>query len=68
MFTDNLSRYGYMYLMKYKSELLERLKKFINEVKKNKNRKSIKIFQSDQGEEYLSQEFWDHLKENMIHS
>jgi hypothetical protein len=57
MFTDNLSRYGYMYLMKYKSELLERLKKFINEVKKNKNRKSIKIFQSDQGEEYLSQEF-----------
>jgi hypothetical protein len=32
-FTDNLSRYGYMYLMKYKSKLLERLKKFINEVK-----------------------------------
>ena len=27
-FTDDLSRYGYIYLMKYKSEIVERFKEF----------------------------------------
>jgi hypothetical protein len=30
--TDDLSRYGYMYLMKHKSKTFEKFKKFQNEV------------------------------------
>jgi flavin-dependent dehydrogenase len=33
-FTNNYSRYGYVYLMKYKSESFERFKEFRNEVEK----------------------------------
>ena len=33
-FVDDLSRYGYVYLMKHKSESFEIFKKFRNEVKK----------------------------------
>ena len=33
-FTDDLSRYGYVYLMKYKSEVFEKFKKFRHEVEK----------------------------------
>ena len=33
-FTDNLSRYGYVYLMKYKSESFKIFKRFDNEVEK----------------------------------
>ena len=31
-FTDDLSRYGYIYLMKHKSEIVERFKEFQSEV------------------------------------
>ena len=31
-FTDDLSRYGYVYLMKHKSETFEKFKEFKNEV------------------------------------
>ena len=31
-FTDNLSRYGYIYLMKHKSEIFEKFKEFQSEV------------------------------------
>ena len=34
-FTDNLSRYGYIYLMKHKSEIVERFKEFQSEVEKS---------------------------------
>ena len=34
IFTDNLSRYGYVYLMKNKSNLLEMFKRYRNEVEK----------------------------------
>ena len=34
-FTDDLSRYGYIYLMKHKSEMIERFKEFQSEVKKS---------------------------------
>ena len=33
-FIDDLSRYGYMYLMKHKFEAFERFKKLITKVKK----------------------------------
>src|SRR6266540_696827 len=60
-FTDNLSRYGYVYLMRQKSESFEKFKEFQNEVQ-NHLGKTIKFLRSDRGGEYLSQEFGDHLK------
>ena len=61
-FTDDFSRYGYVYLMKHKSESFEKFKEFKNEVQ-NQLGKSIKTLRSDRGGEYLSQEFDDYLKE-----
>ena len=61
-FTNDFSRYGYIYLIKHKSEALEKFKEFKNEVE-NQTDKKIKTLQSDRGGEYLSQEFIDYLKE-----
>src|SRR5215216_1578030 len=61
-FTDDLSRYGYIYLMKHKSETFEKLKEFQSEVENHRNKK-IKILRSDRGGEYLSYEFGLHLKQ-----
>ena len=61
MFTDDFSRFGYVYLLKHKSEAFETFKVFQNEVE-NQLGKKIKAIQSDRGDEYLSQEFDDHLK------
>jgi hypothetical protein len=38
-FTDDLSRYGYIYLMKHKSETFEKFKEFRSEVENHHNRK-----------------------------
>src|SRR3954462_7073336 len=59
-FTDDLSRYGYIYLMKHKSETFERFKEFHSEVE-NQLGKKIKHLRSDRGGEYLSHEFGNHL-------
>ena len=61
-FTDDFSRYGYIYLMKHKYETFEMFKIFKNEVQ-NQLGKSIKTLRSDRGGEYLSQEFTDYLRE-----
>ena len=66
-FIDDFSRYGYVYLIKYKSEALEKFKEFRNEVEKQLG-KSIKMLRSDRGGEYLNQEFQSYLKENGIRS
>jgi hypothetical protein len=60
-FSDDLSRYGYIYLMKHKSETFEKFMEFQNEVKNQLDRK-IKHLHSDRGGEYLSFEFEMHLK------
>src|SRR5664279_2048824 len=60
-FTDDLSRYGYVYLMKNKSETFENFKEFQSEVENHRNKK-IKFLRSDRGGEYLSYEFVMHLK------
>src|SRR5215216_802985 len=60
-FTDDLSRYGYIYLMKHKSETFEKFKEFQSEVENHCNKK-IKILRSDSGGEYLIYEFDLHLK------
>ena len=60
-FTDDLSRYGYIYLMKHESETFEKFKEFQSEVEDHRNKK-IKFPRSDGGGEYLSYEFGMHLK------
>ena len=39
IFTDDLSRYRYIYLMKHKSETFEKFKRFQSEVKNHHNNK-----------------------------
>jgi hypothetical protein len=55
-FTDDLSRYGYIYLMKHKSKTFEKFMEFQNEVK-NQLDKKIKHLRFDRGGEYLSFNF-----------
>ena len=64
-FTDDLSRYGYIYLMKHKSETFEKFKEFQSEVENQLNKK-IKHLRSDRGGVYLSFEFGTHLKACVI--
>ena len=52
-FTDDLSRYGYVYLMRHKPETFEKFREFQNEVQ-NQLSKSIKAIRSDGGGEYMS--------------
>ncbi|KAK8708616.1 hypothetical protein V6N13_059654 [Hibiscus sabdariffa] len=61
-FTDDSSRCGYIYLMRHKSEALERFKEFENEVQ-NQHGKSIIARRSDRGGEYLCQDFDELQKE-----
>ena len=61
-FTHDLSRYGYIYLMKHMSETFEKFKEFQSEVENHRDKK-IKFLQSDRGDEYLSYEFGLHLKQ-----
>ncbi|KAL0463213.1 UNVERIFIED_CONTAM: hypothetical protein Slati_0208900 [Sesamum latifolium] len=64
-FTNDHSRYGYVCLMRYKSEAFGRFKEYRLEVENETNRK-IKALRSDRGGEYLSGEFIGYLKENGI--
>ena len=61
-FTDDLSRYGYIYLMKHKSETLEKFKDFQSEVENHRNKK-INFPRSDRRGKYLSYEFGLQLKQ-----
>ena len=61
-FTDDFSRFGYVYLMRHKFEAFEKFKEFQNEVQ-NQLGKTIKALRSNRGGQYLSQEFGDHLKQ-----
>ncbi|GJT92712.1 putative retrotransposon protein [Tanacetum coccineum] len=64
-FTDDYSRYGYVYLLKHQHEVFETFKVFQKEVE-NQLWKTIKSLRSDRGGEYMSQEFLDHLKDHGI--
>ncbi|KAI3751758.1 hypothetical protein L2E82_22849 [Cichorium intybus] len=61
-FTDDFSRYGYVYLITNKSDTFEKFKEFKNQAENQLGRK-IKMLRSDRGGEYLSIEFLDYLKE-----
>ncbi|GJX60580.1 retrotransposon protein, putative, ty1-copia subclass [Tanacetum coccineum] len=60
-FTDDFSRYGFVYLMKHKHEVFETFNVFQNEVE-NQLGKKIKAIRSDRGGEYPSHEFVNHMK------
>ena len=64
-FTDDYSRYGYVYLMRRKSESFEKFKEFMVEVERKLD-KHIKALRSDWGGEYLSSEFKDYLTQKGI--
>nr|GEZ28358.1 putative retrotransposon protein [Tanacetum cinerariifolium] len=64
-FTDDFSRYGYVYLLKHKHEVFEEFKVFKSEVELQLGKK-IKALHSDRGSDYLSQEFKDYLSKNGI--
>nr|GEW31932.1 hypothetical protein [Tanacetum cinerariifolium] len=53
-FTDDFSRYGYVYLLKHKHEVFEIFKVFQKEVE-NQLGKTIKSLHSDRGGKYMSQ-------------
>ena len=55
-FTDDLRRYGYIYLIKHKSKTFEKFKEFQSEVENHRNKK-IKFLRSGRGGGYLSYEF-----------
>ena len=59
-FTDDYSRYGYVYLMRWKSEASEKFKEFRAEVE-NQLSKHIKAIRSNRGGEYLLRDFKDYL-------
>ncbi|GJS55784.1 retrotransposon protein, putative, ty1-copia subclass [Tanacetum coccineum] len=69
-FTDDFSRYGYVYLLKHKHELSETFKVFQKEVE-NQLRKTIKSLHSDRGDMVrsmmsqttLPKSFWDYALE-----
>ena len=64
-FIDDYSRFGYVYLMKRKSEAFEKFKEFRVEVE-NQLGKWIKAIRSNQRGEYLLGDFKDYLTENGI--
>ena len=64
-FTDDYSRYGYVYLMKQKSEAFEKFKESRAEVE-NQLGKHIKGIRSDHGGEYFLGDFKDYLTQNGI--
>ncbi|KAL0286037.1 UNVERIFIED_CONTAM: hypothetical protein Sradi_7157700 [Sesamum radiatum] len=64
-FTDDRSRYGYIYLMWYKSGAFGRFKEYRLEVENQTSRK-IEALRSNRCAEYLSGEFIDYLKKNEI--
>ena len=64
-FTDDYSRFGYVYLMKWKFETFKKFKEFRAEVE-NQLGKRIKTIRSDCGGEYLIGDFKDYLIENGI--
>ena len=60
-FTYDLSRYGYIYLMKHKSETFEKFKEFQSEVENHRN-KNKSFYDMIAEVKYLSYEFDLQLK------
>ena len=55
-FIDNYTRFGYVYLISHKYEVLDYFIKFLNEVE-NQLDKKVKALRTDRGRECLSEQF-----------
>ena len=64
-FTNDYSKYGYVYLMRWKFEAFEKFKEFRAKVE-NQLGKQIKAIRFDCGGEYLLGDFKDYLTQNGI--
>ena len=64
-FTDDYSRYGYVYLMRHKSEAFDKFREYKAEAEKQLG-VHIKQLRSDRGGEYLSGEFKSYLTQEGI--
>ena len=64
-FTDDYSRYGYVYLMRHKSEAFDKFREYKAEEEKQLG-VYIKQLRSDRGGEYLSAEFKSYLAQEGI--
>nr|GEW13308.1 hypothetical protein [Tanacetum cinerariifolium] len=64
-FTDDFSRYGYVYLLKHKHEVFETFKVFQKKVE-NQLGKTIKLLRSNRGGEYTSQEFLERRNRTLL--
>ncbi|KAK8600692.1 hypothetical protein V6N12_050544 [Hibiscus sabdariffa] len=73
-FTDDFSRYGYIYVMRHKSEALEKFKEFKNEltppdtpqlngVSERRNQTLLDMDRSMMNHSDLSNSFWGHVLE-----
>ena len=62
IFTDDLSRYEYIYLVKHKYETFEKFKEFQSEVENHRN-KNISFYDMIAEVKYLSYEFGLQLKQ-----
>ena len=65
-FTDDFSQWVYVYFLKKKSDVLEAFKLYKNELENLTNSK-IKNLQSDNGREFVNNNFYSFLKLNGIH-
>ncbi|GBN50530.1 Retrovirus-related Pol polyprotein from transposon TNT 1-94 [Araneus ventricosus] len=64
-FVDDYSRYSMIYLLSKKDEALSKLKEYIA-MTRNKFGRTLKVFRSDNGGEYIGKEIEDFLKEQGI--
>ena len=64
-FIDDFTRYGHVYLISQKLEVLDYFRCYINLVE-NQLDKKIKTLRTDQGREYLSEQFKDLCDEKGI--
>ena len=62
-FTDDLSRYGYIYLIKHKSETFEKFKEFQSEVENHRKQENKSFYDMIAEVKYLSYEFGLQLKQ-----
>ena len=65
-FTDNYSRETQIYFLQLKSDALQALKHYVEEIGRQHPEAKLQILRSDRGGEYLNEEFDDYLKSNGI--
>ncbi|GKF65944.1 retrotransposon protein, putative, ty1-copia subclass [Tanacetum coccineum] len=65
-FTDDYSRYGYVYLLKHKHEVYLKRSKCLKIKLKINSGRPLRQYDQIDGGEYISQEFKDYLKANGI--